>query len=324
MSDFFLRRPVFAAVCSLLIVLAGLVSIPTLPIAQFPQIAPPVVTVSATYTGANAQAVESSVTTPLEEAINGVEGLRYISSQSGNDGSSTITCTFELDRNLDLAATDVQNAINTAQARLPNEVKLSGITVAKSSGNFVLGFGIGSRDPKQNPIFLSNYAALEIVDTLKRVKGVSDVIIFGERTYAMRLWLDPKKLADNGLAGSDVVSALQDQNVQVAAGALGAPPIGKRQPFQISIRALGRLTDAKQFNDLILKATPNGGYVRLRDVGYAQLGAETYATDLFFNGKPAVGLGIQAYPTANALDVSRNVRATMDRLSKKFPAGMYA
>jgi hydrophobic/amphiphilic exporter-1 (mainly G- bacteria), HAE1 family len=322
MSDFFLRRPVFAAVCSLLILLAGLVAIPTLPIAQFPQIAPPVVTVSASYTGANAQTVETAVTTPLEEAINGVEGLRYISSQSGNDGSSTITCTFNLDRNLDIAATDVQNAVNTAQARLPSEVKLAGVTVSKNSGNFVMGIAFASHNAS-NTLALSNYADLYIVDDLKRVKGVSNVIVFGERKYAMRLWLSPKSLADNGLAAQDVVNALSDQNVQVAAGTLGAPPLKKNQPYQISIRALGRLTDAAQFNDLIVKTTPDGGFVTLKDVGHAELGAETYSTNLHFNGRDAVGLGVQAYPTANALDVSKAVTAELKRLSPGFPAGYF-
>ena len=322
MSDFFLRRPVFAAVCSLLILLAGLVAIPTLPIAQFPQIAPPVVTVSATYTGANAQAVETSVTTPLEEAINGVEGLRYISSQSGNDGTSTITCTFNLDRNLDIAATDVQNAVATAQARLPSEVKLSGVTVAKNSGSFVMAVAFASHSGG-DVLAVSNYADLYLVDNLKRVKGVSNVVVFGERKYAMRLWLSPKKLADNGLGAQDVVNALNDQNVQVAAGALGAPPLGKNQPYEISIRALGRLTDASQFNDLVIKTTPDGGFVTLKDVGRAELGAETYSTNLHFNGRDAVGLGIQAFPTANALDVSRAVTAELKRLSPSFPAGYY-
>ncbi|HMD02023.1 MAG TPA: efflux RND transporter permease subunit, partial [Candidatus Baltobacteraceae bacterium] len=323
MIDFFLRRPIFAAVCSIIIVLAGVVSIPSLPIAQFPKVAPPVVTVSATYTGASAQAVEDSVTTPLEEAINGVQGLRYMSSQSGNDGSSTITCTFDLERNLDLAATDVQNAIQTAQARLPNEVKLTGVTVGKNAGNFVMAFGFSSHDPNTTALYLSNYADLYVKNAIKRVNGVSDVIIFGERKYAMRLWVDPKKLADNGLSANDIITALQNQNVQVAAGAIGAPPTNGNQPYQMSVRALGRLSTPQQFDNLILKSTPDGGHVRLSDVGYAQLGAESYASDLHFDGRSAVGLGIVALPTANALDVSRGVRARMLELQQKFPAGMY-
>jgi HAE1 family hydrophobic/amphiphilic exporter-1 len=321
--DFFLRRPIFAAVCSLIILLCGLVSIPTLPIAQFPKIAPPVVTVTATYTGASAQTVENSVTTVLEEAINGVQGLRYISSQSSNSGTSTITCTFDLERNLDLAATDVQNAIQTAQARLPAEVTQAGITVGKNAGDFVIGLGFSAHDTTTSPIFLSNYADLYIKNELKRIPGVSNVIIFGERKYAMRLWLDPKKLADNGLAASDVVTALQDQNVQVAAGSLGQPPTNGHQPYQMSVRALGRLSTPAEFLGLIVKNTPDGGHVYLRDVGRAEIGAEDYSTDLHFNGRSAVGLGVQALPTANALDVSRAVRARMAELATKFPPHVY-
>ncbi|MBD5657594.1 MAG: efflux RND transporter permease subunit, partial [Candidatus Eremiobacteraeota bacterium] len=323
MIDFFLRRPIFAAVCSLIILLAGLVTIPTLPIAQFPKIAPPVVTVTATYTGASAQAVEDSVTTILEEAINGVQGLRYISSQSSNNGTSTITCTFDLERDLDLAANDVQNAIQTAQARLPNEVKQSGVIVGKNAGDFVIGLGFSAHDTSISPIFLSNYADLYIKNELKRIKGVSDVIIFGERKYAMRLWLDPKRLADNGLSANDVVNAIEDQNVQVAAGAIGEPPTNGKQPYQVSVRALGRLSTPDQFLNLIVKNTPNGGHVFLRQVGRAEIGAEDYSADLHFNGRSAVGLGVQALPTANALDVSRAVRARMAELAKHFPAGVF-
>ena len=323
MIEFFLRRPIFAAVCSLIILLAGAVTIPTLPIAQFPKIAPPVVTVTATYTGASAQAVESSVTTILEEAINGVQGLRYISSQSSNDGTSTITCTFDLERNLDLAAADVQNAIQDVQARLPTEVKNYGVTVNKNAGDFVIGMGLSAHDPNVSPIFLSNYADLYIKNELKRIKGVSDVIIFGERKYAMRLWLNPKTLADHGLAASDVVSALQDQNVQVAAGAIGQPPTNGHQPYQYSVRALGRLSTPDDFLNLIVQSTPDGGHVYVRDVGRVELGAEDYATDLRFNGRSAVGLGVQALPTANALDVSRAVRDRMAVLATKFPTSVY-
>jgi hydrophobic/amphiphilic exporter-1 (mainly G- bacteria), HAE1 family len=321
--EFFLHRPIFASVCSILILLAGIICMPILPIAQFPKIAPPVVTVQATYIGASAQAVESTVTTPLEEAINGVQGLRYISSQSTNEGAMTITCTFDLDRDLDRAADDVQNAVNTTLARLPAEVTQTGVTVTKNSGSFVLAMGLSSRDPNTTALFLSNYADLYIKNILKRVPGVSDVIIFGERKYAMRLWLDPKRLADNGLVVGDVTAALGDQNVQVAAGSLGQPPILSNQPYQISLLAQGRLSTPEQFDNLILKAVPNGGFVRLRDVGRVELGAENYAQDLHFDGRSAVGLGVQALPTSNALDVSKGVRAAFERLQKKFPPGMY-
>jgi HAE1 family hydrophobic/amphiphilic exporter-1 len=321
--DFFLRRPIFAAVCSMIIVLAGLVAIPTLPIAQFPKVAPPVVSVSATYTGASAQAVEDSVTTILEEAINGVQGLRYITSQSSNDGTSSITCTFNLDRDLDAATNDVQNAIQSAQARLPNEVKQTGVSVTKNAGNFVMGIAFASHDPTTTALFLSNYADLYIKNDLKRIPGVSDVLIFGERKYAMRLWLDPKKLADNGLAASDVTNALLDQNVQVAAGQIGQPPTNGRQPYQYSVRAVGRLTTPADFSNLILKNNVDGGHVFLHDVGRVELGAESYASELHFDGRPATGFGILALPSSNALDVSKRVRAEMQVLSAKFPRGVY-
>jgi HAE1 family hydrophobic/amphiphilic exporter-1 len=322
-TNFFLTRPVFASVCAFFIVLAGLVSIPTLPIAQFPQVAPPVVTVGSTFIGASASATEASVTTPLEEAINGVDGLRYISSTTTSDGTSTIVCTFFLDRDIDLAANDVQNQVNNTIGRLPAAVRATGVTVTKNSGTFVLGMGLASKDPRYDRIFLSNYASLNIVDVLKRIRGVNDVRIFGERKYAMRLWLDPTRLNINHLTATDVVNALNAQNVQVAAGAIGAAPIATNQPYQITIQAAGRLRDVNEFNDIILRSNPDGGFVRLKDVGHAQLGAENYAQDLRLSGKDAIGIGVLTLPSANALKVSNDVRDTMDRLAKTFPNGVY-
>lgn len=322
MVRFFLQRPVFASVCSLIILLIGLVAIPSLPIAEYPPIAPPVVTVTSRYTGASAQAVEASVTTPLEEAINGVQGLRYISSTSANDGTSVITCTFELSRNLDQATDDVQNAVNSAQGTLPNEVKQTGVIVSKNAGSFIMAIGLGSTNPDHDAIFLSNYADRYIVDELKRIPGVSSVRVFGERKYAMRIWLDPKRLADNGLAVSDVTGALQDQNVQVAAGSIGQEPAAVNQPYQISVRAVGRLTTPKQFGDIILKSNPNGGFVRINDVGRVELGAQDYSSILHFHGQASVGIGILQLPTANALTVAQTVRQTFARLEKHYPAGM--
>jgi hypothetical protein len=324
MIRFFLERPVFAMVCSAAILLAGAVVIPTLPIAQFPKIAPPVVTVTATWTGANAQAVESSVTTPLEEAINGVEGLRYITSTSTNAGISTITCTFNLGTNLDIAATDVQNAVATANALLPSAVQQTGVTVSKNSGAFVMAYGFSSSNPQFDTLFLSNYVDLNIVDPIKRISGVSNVTVFGDRKYAMRLWVDPKRLADNGLSPDDVVTALNAQNVAVAAGAIGGAPAAANQPFQINVRAVGRLSTPQQFGDLILRTLPNGGYVRFRDVGRVDLGAQDYSQIVRFDGRPAVGIGIQALPTANALDVAKAVRAAMADFQHDFPPGVTA
>jgi HAE1 family hydrophobic/amphiphilic exporter-1 len=322
-TRFFLRRPIFAAVCSLIILIAGLVVLPTLPIAQYPRIAPPVVTVTATYIGANAEAVESSVTTPLEEAINGVEGLRYITSTSTNQGVSTITCTFDLSRDLDRAAADVETAVQSAQGLMPAQVLQTGVIVSKNSGTFVIAIALTSDESSVDQIALSNYADLYVKDPLKRITGVNDVHVFGERKYAMRLWLDPRKLADNNLSSSDVVNALQDQNVEVAAGSIGTPPTPANQPYNISVHTLGHLSTPAQFADLLIKSTSDGGLVRLRDVGHVELGAEDYSSDLRYNGHPAVGLGVLQLPSANALNVSRDVTKEMDLLARKFPPGMH-
>ncbi len=323
MINFFLRRPVFASVCAFFIILAGLVSIPTLPVAQFPQVAPPVVTVASQYVGANAQAAEASVTTPLEEAINGVDGMRYISSTTTSDGTSTIVCTFFLDRSIDQAANDVQNQVNNTFGRLPAAVRDTGVTVTKNNGSFVLGMGLGSTDPRYDRIFLSNYASLNIVDVLKRIRGVNDVRIFGERHYAMRLWLDPTRLNLNRITATDVVTALTNQNVEIAAGAIGSAPIRTDQPYQISIQASGRLRTPQDFGAMILRTDPDGGFVRLRDVGRVELGAENYAQDLRLSGTDAVGVAILTLPSANALQVERDVLGTMERLAARFPHGVY-
>jgi HAE1 family hydrophobic/amphiphilic exporter-1 len=321
--EFFLRRPIFAAVCSLVILLLGLISIPTLPVAQFPNISPPTVTVTASYTGASAEAVESSVTTPLEQAINGVQGLRYMSSQSSDNGSMTITCVFNLDRNLDLAANDVQNAVNLAQGRLPNEVKLTGVTVAKNAGTFVMALGVTSTDPKQDQIFITNYLENTVVNDLQRINGVSGVLVFGERKYAMRLWVNPKKLADNNLSAADVVNALTEQNIQVAAGSIGAPPTVGNQPYQYTVHANGRLSKPSEFADIIIKTSADGGYVRVRDIGRVELGAADYSSSLWFNGRPGVGMGVMQLPSGNALSVSKAILETMTTLSARFPRGMH-
>ncbi len=320
--NFFIKRPVFATVCALLIILAGAAVIPTLPIAQFPTLAPPQISVTSVYVGASAQTVESAVTVPLEQQINGAEGMKYITSSSSSNGVSTITATFDLNRDPDLAAVDIQNRVNTAQGRLPNAVKATGITIVKASSNFVLGAAIFSPDGRYTPLFMSNYLDVYVKDSLKRVPGVADVIVFGERKYSMRLWLDPVRMASRGLTASDAVSALQEQNVDVAAGQVGQPPIKSGQEFQISVRAIGRLTEASQFESIILKTNSDGTLVRLKDVGRAELGAEDYSSDLMFNGREAVGIGVTQLSSANALEVDRLVIAELDRLSTHFPPGM--
>ena len=320
--DNFIRRPILASVCSLVIILAGAMAIPTLPIAQFPELAPPQVQVVAFYNGANAQAVETAVTIPLEQAINGVEGMQYISSTSGNDGTCAIVVTFDPTRNLDVAAVDVQNRISQAEGLLPNEVKQVGISVTKVSTNFVLAAAAFAEHGEYDTLFISNYVDRFVKDELKRVKGVGNILVFGIGRYAMRLWLDPDKLAGRAITADEVVQALREQNVQVAAGQVGAPPARTGQSYQISVRAEGRLTDPSQFENIILKRSTDGALVRVKDVGRTELGAETYSTVSRYQGRDAVGFGVLQLPTANALQVFRDVNAEIERLSKRFPPGL--
>ncbi len=320
--DFFIRRPVFATVCALLIILGGAISIPSLPIAQFPNLAPPQVVVSSAYIGANAQTVESAVTIPLEQAINGVQGMKYITSSSGNDGTSQITVTFDVTRDVDLASVDVQNRVNQALGRLPNTVKNTGVIITKQLGGFVFGAGVYTENGQYDSLFLSNYLDIYVKDAIKRVPGVGDAIVFGERKYAMRLWLDPARMAQRGLTATGVLAALNEQNVLVAAGEVGQPPSNEGQAYEISVRAIGRLTEPSEFDNIVLKSGTDGTLVRLKDVGHADLGAESYASLLRFNGHDAVGLAVTQLPGANALDVDKAAKAELQLLSKNFPPGM--
>jgi HAE1 family hydrophobic/amphiphilic exporter-1 len=320
--DFFIKRPVFATVCSLLLVLGGGIAIPTLPVAQYPQLALPQVSTFAFYTGANAQVIESAVTTPLEQVINGVEGMKYIQSSSGSDGSSSVTVTFDIDRNIDLAAVDVQNRVSQALGRLPNEVKATGVSVGKNSSSMVFACAVWAEHGEYSNQFISNYLDVFVKDAIKRVRGVSQVEIFGERKYSMRLWLDPVRLAARKLTASDVVRALREQNVQVAAGQVGQEPARPGQPYQISVRAIGRLSEPGQFERMILKTGSDGSLVTLGDVGRAELGSEDYSTVLRFDGHEAIGFGVNQLPNANALDVDREARQVMAELARSFPPGL--
>jgi len=320
--DTFIRRPILATVCSLVIILAGVLAIPQMPIAQYPQVAPPTVSVTAIYTGANAETVETAVTTPLEQAINGVEGMLYMTSSSTNSGICNVTITFDITRNPDIAAVDVQNRVNQALGRLPAEVRQLGVTVTKSATNFVLAAGAYSEQGEYDSLFLSNYIDVYVKDALKRVPGVADIFIFGAGNYSMRVWLDPVRLAARQLTASDVVNALREQNVNVAAGSVGDSPAPAGQVYQLSVRAAGRLHERSEFDNIIVKAGNEGALVRLADVAKVELGAESYNTVLRFNGRDAVGFGVIALPTANALDVNNAVLAELTRLSKSFPPGL--
>ncbi|HEX3646751.1 MAG TPA: efflux RND transporter permease subunit, partial [Vicinamibacterales bacterium] len=320
--DTFIRRPILASVCSLVIILAGAIAIPTLPIAQFPELAPPQVAVTAFYNGANAETVETAVTNPIEQAINGIEGMQYITSTSGNDGTSAVTVTFDITRSLDIAAVDVQNRLSQAEGRLPNEVKQVGISVQKVSTNFVLAAAAFTEKNEYDTLFISNYVDRFVRDEIKRVPGVGDVIVFGIGRYAMRLWLDPDRLAGRNLTADEVVAALREQNVQVAAGQVGSAPSRPGQTFQISVRSSGRLSEPSEFENIILKRSADGALVRVKDIGRVELGAESYSTAARYQGRDAVGFGVLQLPTANALQVYRDVSAEIQRLSARFPPGL--
>ena len=320
--EFFIKRPVFTTVCSLIILLIGAISIPTLPVAQYPDISPKQVSVQANYNGADAQTVENAVTTILERAINGVDGMRYMTSSSSNDGTSSINITFAADKDQDIAAVDVQNRVSLAEPQLPESVLQTGVTVNKESANFLMAFGLYSENGEYDNLFLSNYADLYLVDALKRVNGVGNVQIFGERTYAMRLWLDPLRLASRNLTAQDVVDALREQNIQVGAGRIGQPPAPEGQQYQIDLRAISRLETVSDFEELILATDEDGTLIKLNDVGRVELGAQNYGTFLRFRANEAVGLGINTVPGSNALDVGKAVKAEMAKLAADFPPGM--
>ena len=319
--DFFIHRPIFATVCALLIILSGAICIPNLPIAMYPTLSPPVVRVTSNYVGADSETVEKAVTIPLEEAINGVEGMRYISSSSTNTGVSQISATFNTDYNLDIAAVDVQNRVASVQGRLPAAVNATGITILKSNFNFVFGAGFFTRDKRYSNEFLSNYLDIHVKDAIKRVPGVGDVMIFGERKFAMRIWLDPVRMAARGLTASDVIGALQEQNVEIPAGQLGQPPADSRQSFQIPVRVVGRLSSPTEFDNIIVKSSANG-LVLLKDIGRSAVGAENYGTGLEYSGAEAVGIGVEQLSNANALEVDRAAKAALKELSKSFPPGL--
>ncbi|MBW1780160.1 MAG: multidrug efflux RND transporter permease subunit [Deltaproteobacteria bacterium] len=320
--DFFIERPIFAGVISIVISLAGAVCINLLPVAQFPEITPPTVQVKATYTGANAEVVEKTVTTPIEEQINGVEGMTYMSSISSNDGTSNITVTFDVGYDLDIAAVDVQNRVTMAQPQIPEDVRKYGVTTQKQSPDFVVIISLYSPDDTFDDLFLSNYAAINIVDILKRLPGVGDVQIFGEKKYAMRLWLNPDKLTSLEMTAMDVIAAVQEQNVQVAAGKIGDPPAPPGQTFTYSINTLGRLSSPDQFEEIIVRTRTDGSVVRVKDVGRVELGAENYGWFAHLNSRKAACIGVFQLPGANALQVANEVYANMERLSKRFPQGL--
>src|SRR5437764_11684555 len=323
MVNFFIQRPVFASAIAVIMLLAGAIAFFLLPVSQFPNITPPQVVVSAHYPGASAQVVADTVTTPLEQQINGVEGTTYMSSASSNDGSSTITITFDVGYPLSTAAVDVQNRVSQAASALPAIVNQAGVTIKKQNPNFVLIVNLTSPDGSVDPVALSNYAYLQVVDPLKRLPGVGDVQIFGERRYSMRVWLDPDKLANLGITAVDVQNAVAEQNVQVAAGKIGQSPAPAGTPFEMQVSALGRLSDPDQFGDIVVRANAGAGSaVRLRDVARIELGALQYTSSAFFGEDPTVVLALYQMAGSNALALQQRVKDKMEELSKRFPKGI--
>jgi len=318
-SRFFIDRPIFAAVLSILIFVTGMIAIPLLPISEYPDVVPPSVQVRAEYPGANPKVIADSVATPLEEAINGVENMMYMKSVAGSDGVLVTTVTFRPGTDPDQAQVQVQNRVAQAEARLPEDVRRLGVTTQKMSPTLTLVVHMFSPNNTYDSLYLRNYATLKVKDELARLPGVGQIQIFGAGEYAMRVWLDPSKVAARGLTAADVVTAMQEQNVQVSAGQLGAEPLKKQSDFLLSINTQGRLESEQQFGDIILKTSEDGSLVRLRDVARIEMGSGSYALRSQLNNKDAVGIGIFQAPGANAIDLSNAVRAKMDELATRFP-----
>jgi len=321
-SRIFIDRPILATVIALVVVIGGVVSLPTLPVAQYPEITPPTVKVSTTYPGANAQVVADTVAAPIEQQVNGVEDMIYMSSTSANDGSYALTVTFEVGTDLDMAQVLVQNRVAIAEARLPEEVKRQGVTTKKQSTSIVLIITLSSPDQRYDALYLTNYGTLRIIDELKRINGVGEVSIYGGGDYSMRVWLDPEKLKARELTTQDVTAAIREQNVQVAAGQIGQPPAPAGQSFQYAINSLGRLQDVEQFEQIVVKAGEMGRLTRVRDVARVELGSQNYNQAAELNGSPTAAISIYQLPGANALEVAAAVREAMEGMARTFPEGL--
>jgi multidrug efflux pump len=321
-SRFFIDRPIFAAVLSIMIFLGGAIAMFALPVSEYPEVVPPSIVVRAVYPGANPRVLAEAVATPLEEQINGVENMLYMSSQATTDGVLTLTVTFRIGTDVDLAQVQVQNRVSQALPRLPEEVRQLGVTTVKSSPDLTMVIHLVSPDSRYNMIYLRNYALLQVKDVLARIPGVGQVLIFGAGDYAMRIWVDPQKVAARGLLAGDVVNAIREQNVQVAAGVIGGPPMRTPVDYQLSVNAHGRLLDEQEFGDIIIKAGANGELTRLRDVARIELAGGDYALRSQLNNKDAVAIPIFQAPGSNALQLSTNVRKTMEELKQNFPKGV--
>src|ERR1051325_7154538 len=321
-SHFFINRPIFAAVLSIVIVLLGGISVFQLPIAQYPEIAPPTVVVRAVYPGANPKVLAETVATPIEQEVNGVENMLYMSSTSTSDGVMNLTITFKLGTDLNTAQALVQNRRAIALPKLPEEVRRLGVTTTKRSTDLTMVTHLVSPDGTRDELYLGNYAFLQVKDQLARIPGVGDVTVFGARDYSMRIWLDPEKLASRNMTAGDVVRAIREQNLQVAAGTIGQPPVPPGQDFQLTINTQGRLFDEQQFGDIIIKQGAQGQVTRIRDVARVELAARDYSVSSQLSGKPAAALVIWQLPGSNAIETSDTVRAKLAELKKSFPPGV--
>jgi len=321
-SSFFIERPIFASVVSIVIMIVGAVAYLSLPVAQYPQIAPPTIVVEASYPGASAETIADSVATPIEQQLNGVEGMLYMLSQSTSTGQMRLTITFQLGTNLDAAQVLVQNRVAIAEPRLPEPVRRLGITTQKSSPDLMLVVHLISPDNSLDQLYISNYGLLQVREVLRRIDGVGAVQMFGARDYAMRIWLDPDKVAAVNMTASEVIAAVREQNVQVAGGILGQQPLPDPIAFETTITLQGRLSDPEEFAEIVVKATPEGRIVRLKDVARVELGAQDYSTNSYLDGKPAVALAIFQRPGSNALATADELLATMEELSADFPEGL--
>jgi multidrug efflux pump len=321
-ARFFIDHPIFAAVLSIVIVLGGGLAVMTLPIAQYPEVSPPTIEVSAIYPGASAQVVAETVSIPVEQEVNGVENMLYMESQCTNDGRMTLTITFKVGTNLDMAQVLVQNRVSLAMPKLPDAVKQSGVSKKKKSPSIILCVNLLSPDGRYDQLYLSNYASRNVKDALARLPGVGDVSFLGELEYSMRVWLDPERVAARDLTAGDVVRSIREQNVQVAAGQIGQPPVAKDLPFQYTMSTEGRLVDEEQFRDIIIKSGKGGQVTRLRDVARVELGGKSADVTSSLDGKPTITLAVYQLPGSNALDTAQGIRSELDRLSQRFPAGL--
>ncbi|MBP6706279.1 MAG: efflux RND transporter permease subunit, partial [Achromobacter sp.] len=321
-SKFFIDRPIFAGVLSVLVLLAGLLAMFQLPISEYPEVVPPSVVVRAQYPGANPKVIAETVASPLEESINGVENMLYMQSQANSDGNLTLTVNFKLGVDPDKAQQLVQNRVSQALPRLPPDVQRLGVTTAKSSPTLTLVVHLISPNDRYDITYLRNYAILNVKDRLARISGVGEVTVWGSGNYSMRVWLDPQKVAQRGMTATEVVNAIREQNVQVAAGVIGASPTLGDVPLQLNVNARGRLQTEEEFRDIILKTSPDGAVTYLSDVARVELDAQEYGLRSLLDNKQAVGMGIMQSPGANALDVSSQVRAAMADLQQDFPPGV--